>query len=136
MTFGTTLVCMYVGSWRLMPPRIYCSRLIVFRHSNPHHQVSLTSHDARDPSSETWNYFPTNLAQSGDFHSFFRDFLHAANMRHGTDSFTSPPLKNMTASVCFEPANLGTKGQHATSRPLKQLTSAVSKILHSVYFSL
>ena len=30
-------------------------------------------------------------------------------------------LKNPTASSGFEPANLGTKGQHATSRPLKPL---------------
>ena len=29
-------------------------------------------------------------------------------------------LKNPTASVGFEPANFGTKGQHATSRPQKQ----------------
>ena len=31
--------------------------------------------------------------------------------------------KNPTTSVGFEPANLGTKGQHATSRPPKPLTS-------------
>jgi len=53
----------------------------------------------------------------------FRDLLHAANLRHGTDGFTSPPkegvlriffaLKNPTASAGFEPTNLGTKGQHA-----------------------
>ena len=52
-------------------------------------------------------------------------------MRHGTNGFTSPPkegvlrsffaLKNLTASAGVEPANLGTKGQHATSRPPKQL---------------
>ena len=30
-------------------------------------------------------------------------------------------LKNPTSSVGFEPANLGTKGQHATSRPPKPL---------------
>jgi hypothetical protein len=58
-------------------------------------------------------------------------YLHAANLRHGTDGFTSAPkegvlriffaLKNPTASVGFEPANLGTKGQHATSRPPKPL---------------
>ena len=29
--------------------------------------------------------------------------------------------KNPTASVGFEPANLGTKGQHATPRPPKQM---------------
>jgi hypothetical protein len=54
----------------------------------------------------------------------FRDLLHAANLRHETDGFTSPPeegvlgvffaLKNPTASAGYEPANLGTKGQHAT----------------------
>jgi len=58
-----------------------------------------------------------------------RDLLHAANLRHGTDGFTSPPkegvlrifftLQIATASAGFEPANLGTKGQHATSRPPK-----------------
>ena len=31
-------------------------------------------------------------------------------------------LKNPTASAGFEPANLGTKGQHATPRPPKPLT--------------
>jgi hypothetical protein len=48
---------------------------------------------------------------------------HAANMRHGTDGFTSPPKegmltifvapKNPTSSAGFEPANFGTRGQHA-----------------------
>jgi len=57
----------------------------------------------------------------------FRDLLHAANLWHGTDGSTSPlkegvrriffALKNPTASAGFEPANLGTKGQHATPRP-------------------
>jgi hypothetical protein len=32
-------------------------------------------------------------------------------------------LKNPTASTGFEPANLGTKGQHATSRPPRPLTT-------------
>ena len=57
-----------------------------------------------------------------DFHVTFRDLLHAVNLRHGADGFTSPPkegvlriffaLKNPTASVGFEPANLGTKGHY------------------------
>ena len=61
----------------------------------------------------------------------FRDLLHAANLRHGTDGFTSPPKegvlriffapKNLTASAGFEPANLRTKGQHATLRSPKPL---------------
>jgi hypothetical protein len=67
-----------------------------------------------------------------DFHVAFRDHLHAVNLRHWTRSFTSVPkegvlrifffaLKNPTASAGFEPANLGSKGQHATSRPPKPL---------------
>ena len=45
----------------------------------------------------------------------FRDLLHAANLRHGTDGFTFPPkegmlriffsLKNLTASAGFELVN-------------------------------
>ena len=52
-----------------------------------------------------------------DFHVTFRDLLHAVNLRHGTDGFTSPPkegvlriffvLKNPTVSEGFEPSKLG-----------------------------
>jgi hypothetical protein len=48
----------------------------------------------------------------------FRDLLHAANLRHGTDGFTSPPKEDvlrifsprkiLKLSAGFEPANLGT----------------------------
>ena len=72
-----------------------------------------------------------------DFHVTFRDLLHAVNLRHGTKGFTSLPkegvlriffaLKNLTTSAGFEPANLGTKGQHATSRPPKPLVFKVTK---------
>ena len=71
-----------------------------------------------------------------DFHVIFRDLLHAVYLRHGTNGFTSLPqggvlkiffvLKNPTASVGFEPVNLGTKGQHATFRPPKPTYVAVS----------
>jgi hypothetical protein len=47
--------------------------------------------------------------------------LHAANLRRGTDGFTSPPKectlriffrpKNPMASAGFEPANMGTRSQ-------------------------
>jgi hypothetical protein len=66
-----------------------------------------------------------------EFHVAFRDLLHAVNLRHGTHSFTSLlkegvlriffDLKNPTASAGFESANLGSKGQHCTSRPPKPL---------------
>ena len=71
------------------------------------------------------------LPEMPDFHVAFRNLLHDVNLRHGTEGFTSPPKKgvlrifspwkNPTASAGFEPANLGTKGQHATSRPPKPL---------------
>ena len=68
------------------------------------------------------------LPEMPDFHVAFRNLLHAVNLRHGTD-FPSEgrhaedffALKNPTASAGFEPTNLGTKGQHATSRPPKPL---------------
>jgi hypothetical protein len=34
---------------------------------------------------------PVILSTFGDFHAKCRDLLHAANLRHGTDGFTSPP---------------------------------------------
>ena len=74
--------------------------------------------DARDPSSERWNC-GRERCQVVILPRKFRDLLHAANLRHGTDGFTSPPKEGVlrTSSGGFEPANLGTKGQHATSRP-------------------
>jgi hypothetical protein len=67
-----------------------------------------------------------------DFPVTFRDLLHAVNLRHGAAGFYYPSegrragdffaLKNPTASAGFEPANLGTRGQHASSRPPKPLT--------------
>ena len=42
-------------------------------------------------------------------------------------------LKNPTASAGCEPANLGTKGQHATSRPLKPLRSCISRSIPNIY---
>jgi hypothetical protein len=63
-----------------------------------------------------------NLACDSDFQVNRRVLLHAANLRHGTDGFTSLQnegklwifrLKNLTALARFEPAILGTRGQHA-----------------------
>ena len=72
-----------------------------------------------------------------DFHVTFRDILH------GTNGFTSLPkervlrifftLKNPTASAGFEPANLGTKGQQATSRPPKPLGLVTSYCCHFLH---
>ena len=37
-----------------------------------------------------------------DFHVTFRDLLHAVNLRHGTDGFTSPP-KEGVLRIFFRP---------------------------------
>ena len=54
--------------------------------------------DARDPSSERWNcgreIFPVILPKFRLPHKF-RDLLHAANLRHGTDGFTCPPKEGV-----------------------------------------
>jgi hypothetical protein len=47
-----------------------------------------------NPSSGRWNYgreISEKFAESGDFHVSFGFFLHAVNLRHGTDGYTSPP---------------------------------------------
>jgi hypothetical protein len=72
---------------------------------------------------ETW----VNFAHKTSFHAR-KVLLHAVNLRHGTDSFTSPPkevvlrifitLKNPSSSAEFELANLGSSGKHGTTRPL------------------
>ena len=90
-------------------------------------------HHARAPSGGRWNCgreMSGKFCLNSDFHVTFRDLLHALDLRHGTDGFTSSPKegvlrifssKNPTASAWCEPTNLGTKGQHATSRPPKPL---------------
>ena len=53
---------------------------------------------------DKWLYFPSEGRRTEDFFA----------------------LKNPTVSAGFEPANLGTKGQHATSRPPKPLFCLLS----------
>ena len=53
--------------------------------------------DARDPSSERWKCgrnYPVILPKFR-LPRKFRDLLHVANLRHGTDGFTSPPKKGV-----------------------------------------
>ena len=50
--------------------------------------------------------------------------LYFPSEGRGAEDFFA--LKNPTASAVFEPANLDTEGQHATSRPPKPLPSVVT----------
>jgi hypothetical protein len=58
---------------------------------------------------EKWQ---VNLACDSDFHINHRVLLHAANLRHETDGFTSPPKEGML--WIFSPENSDSFGQDRT----------------------
>jgi hypothetical protein len=66
---------------------------------NSRHQVSPTSETTRaNPSSGRWNYGRENfreLCRKWRLPRHFWGFLHAVNLRHGTDGFTSPPKEGV-----------------------------------------
>ena len=50
-------------------------------------------HHARAPSGGRWELWARNVREfclNADFHVTFRDIIHAAKLRHGTDGLTSP----------------------------------------------
>ena len=100
------------------------------------------------PSSQRWNYMgerngrwilPENARLPRNIHGSFtcrksmtwdRRLYFPSEGRRAENFFA---LKNPTVSGGFEPANLGTKGQHATSRPPKPLRSDLPKELVVLY---
>jgi hypothetical protein len=60
-----------------------------------------------------------NLAERSEFHVTLGIFYMSQIYDMGQAAFFA--LKNPTASAGFEPATLGTKGQHTTPRPPKPL---------------
>ena len=94
--------------------------------------------NARDPGSERWNCgrerCPVILPKfrlPRKFRDFYMPQIYDMGptallplRRKACWGFFRP--KNPTASARFEPANLGTKGQHATPRPPKKLTNTLS----------
>jgi hypothetical protein len=66
----------------------------------------------------TFEKWPVNLACDSDFHVNNSVLLYPANLRHGTNGFTSPPKEGMLwifspEKSGIEPVMLGTRGQHA-----------------------
>jgi hypothetical protein len=57
------------------------------------------AYNARDHQQGKGELVPRNvgivLPPNSEFHAIWRDLLHAANLRHGTDGFTSPPKEGM-----------------------------------------
>ena len=114
-------------------PRMYCSHVAYCTTLDV--QTFTTSRLPRDPSCQRWNYvgekWPMNFAWNARLprsiqESFTcrksttwdRRIYFPSEGRRAEDFFA---LKNPTDSAGFEPANLGTKDQHATSRPPKPL---------------
>ena len=81
-----------VGSRRLVPPdalqpKAYCTNPGLY---------SFLLVSTRDPSSERRNYLGDEFClKMPDFHVTFRDILHAVNLRHVTNGFTSLPKEGV-----------------------------------------
>jgi hypothetical protein len=96
--------------------------------------------DASESSSGRWKYgreMAEKFCRKWRLPRHFWVLLHA--VKHDMEQTALFPLrrkacwgffrpKNPTASAGFEPANLGTKGQHATSRPPKPLCPCTDNI--------
>jgi hypothetical protein len=101
------------------------------------HETPCVWSDASEPNSGRWNYGREKVEKFCRKWRLPRHFwvlLHA--VKHDMGQTALLPLrrkacwgffrpKNPTVSAGFEPANLGTKGQHATSRPTKPLIGGI-----------
>jgi hypothetical protein len=108
--------CCCVGPWK----REYCSlqaccTYMCVQCSHSHRQEAPRHNDAGDSSSERWNLLGEKLPVI--WPKVASSTLLLALLPLRVEDFFA--LKNPTASAGFEPANLGTKGQHATPRPPK-----------------
>ena len=129
----TVAYCIVVVSRRLMPPdapqpNAYCTSpgLQSFLLEPPGVSTRDNSSERRNYLGEKWpmNFAwkcPTSRNIQGSFtcrkSTTWDKRLYFPS--EGRRAEGLPALKNPTASAGFEPANLGTKGQHATSRPPK-----------------
>ena len=95
LVYRLLLYCIVVGSRRLMPsdalhPKAYCTK--------PGLQSFLVAPpgvSTRDPSSERRNYLGNFDRKLRLPRIQFRVLLHAANIRHGTNGFTSLPKEGV-----------------------------------------
>ena len=139
-TYGipTTGVLFYLYKYALQSLKAYCAiwiRRFNFLPPGVSMRVTTREHPVAEGGT-VGEKMSGKFCLNTDSQVTFRDLLQAVKLRHGTDGFTSPPKegvlriffrpKNPTASAGFELANLGTKGQHATSIPPKPLTTGVS----------
>jgi hypothetical protein len=128
-------------------PQMYCS-LIGFRLPTLATRCPHAYRRVPHSSGGSWNLWAgirtDKFCLNADLHGTSRDPLHAANLvtwdprlnlpsegRHTQDFST---LKNLMASAGYEPANLGTRGQHAnpyTTEAAKGVVLHVSNCMHN-----
>ena len=97
--YRVVFYCIVVGSRRLMPRTHFSRRLIVqtlvFSRSYLHCQV-FPPETLVVKGGNTWaRNGRWILTENARLPLTFRDLLHAVNLRHGTDGFTSPPKKGV-----------------------------------------
>jgi len=82
---------------------------------------------------ELWARNGREFCESGDFHVTFGFILHAVNLRHGTDGFTSPPKEG--ALRIFSPEKFDGLNPQTWVPKASTLTSRPPKPLMKQYFS-
>jgi hypothetical protein len=120
----------------------YCTYPMCVQCSHFHRQEAPRHNGAGDPSSERWNLLGEKrpviwpkVASS----TLLRDLLHAANLRHGTDGFTSPP-KEVVLRIFFALKNPGLNPRtwvlKASTQPLDHRNRYYYYLLTVTEFSL
>ena len=89
-------VYLFIFNYALQPFKVYFP--IWVRRSNFRHQASprvSPCQSSQRRKVELWVRNVREFCLNADFHVTFRDLLHAVKLRHGTDSFTSPPKEGV-----------------------------------------
>jgi hypothetical protein len=93
-THNLVLLCIF--NYALQAFKAYCA--IWVRRSNFRHQASPRVSPRESTQRwkvELWARNVREFCLNFDLHVTFRDLLHAVKLRHGTDSFTSPPKEGL-----------------------------------------
>jgi len=134
----------YFINYTLQPFKAYC--VIWVRHSSFHHQASPRVTTQEHPAAKggtVGEKCPGILPKCRLPHYIYRSFTcrkattwdrwlyFPSEGRHAEDFFRP---KNPTALASCEPANDGTKGQHATSRPMMVPKASTLPLDHRSHF--
>jgi hypothetical protein len=87
---------MFIFNYAQQPFKSYCATWV--RRSNFRHQVSprvSPRENTQRRKVELWARNVGEFCLNADLNVTFRDLLHAVNLRHGTDGFTSPPKEGV-----------------------------------------